>query len=106
MEHLTKAGIEFASLEDAGDLVLRIVSDPKTNGRWFSFFSIIILLSALRVELITVKGRSFTIVPRSEVPRGYTDLNLDDPAEGTLLYKLQAIGDNANHRSKVSFHFK
>ncbi|OAL34439.1 hypothetical protein AYO20_06282 [Fonsecaea nubica] len=77
VDHLTNSGIDFATVEDAGQCALRIVSDPKVN------------------------GRAFAIVPRSYAPRGYLDIDYDDYPVGTLLEKLQTSASGGNHRSAL-----
>ena len=75
---LTSRGVEFATVEDAALALLRILSDPKVN------------------------GRAVAIVPRSISPSGYQDIDHDDYEEGTFLGKLQAGVGLINHRSSVS----
>jgi len=75
VEHLTGRGITFAAVEDAGQALLRIVSDPSVN------------------------GRAFAIVTRDHAPRGYVDINFDDYVSGTLLGNLQdSAGGAGSHR--------
>ena len=56
-------GVEFATLEDAGQCLLRIVSDERIN------------------------GHSLFLSPRKWAPRGYLDLGLDD-YEDRLLQEI------------------
>lgn len=77
VQHLTKAGIEFAEVEDSAGAAMRIISDPK------------------------VAGRSLAIVPRSIAPRGYKDIDFDDYEPGTFLGQVQDIAAGGNHRAKV-----
>ncbi|KAL6250762.1 hypothetical protein RBB50_003065 [Rhinocladiella similis] len=60
---LNNSKIEWATVEDAAEAVMRIVTDPN------------------------VQGRALTIVPRSLAPRGYFDLS-DDDKEGSAVYPL------------------
>lgn len=78
VQHLTSQGISFATVEDAGQCLIRIVSDPSVN------------------------GRAFAIVTRDHAPRGYVDIDFDDYGSDTLLGKLQdstAVG--GSHRSAL-----
>jgi NAD(P)-dependent dehydrogenase (short-subunit alcohol dehydrogenase family) len=78
VEHLSGQGVKFATVEDAGQCLMRIVSDPKVN------------------------GRAFAIVTRDLAPRGYVDIDIDDYDPGTLLGTLQAgTGVGGNHRAVV-----
>lgn len=61
-EFIRAKGIDFATLEDAGQCLLRLLADP------------------------TVNGHSLFIAPRKWAPRGYMDLDLED-TEGTPLRK-------------------
>ncbi|KAK5064801.1 hypothetical protein LTR84_000635 [Exophiala bonariae] len=61
-EYIRGKGIDFATLEDAGQCLLRLLSDPAIN------------------------GHSLFIAPRKWAPRGYMDLDLED-TEGTALLK-------------------
>ena len=56
-------GVEFATLEDAGQCLLKIVSDESIN------------------------GHSLFLSPRKWAPRGYLDLGLDD-YEDKLLQEI------------------
>ncbi|KIW42312.1 uncharacterized protein PV06_05874 [Exophiala oligosperma] len=60
---LEKGNIEWATVEDAAEAVMRIVTDPG------------------------VQGRALAIAPRSLAPRGYFDL-CDDDKEGSPVYPL------------------
>ncbi|KAJ5761801.1 uncharacterized protein N7511_005183 [Penicillium nucicola] len=64
--HVAGVGVEFAEATDAGDCLLRILSDR------------------------TVNGRSFFICPRRWAPRGYMDLDLEDYTGNSLLQEIQA----------------
>ncbi|KIW71882.1 hypothetical protein PV04_00111 [Phialophora macrospora] len=78
VEHLTSRGISFATVEDAGQCLMRIVSDPSVN------------------------GRAFAIVTRDLAPRGYVDINIDDYEPDTLLGSLQeSASGGSNHRSAL-----
>ncbi|KAJ9606173.1 hypothetical protein H2200_009134 [Cladophialophora chaetospira] len=77
-DHLTNQGITFATVEDAGQALMRIVSDPSVN------------------------GRAFAIVTRDHAPRGYVDINFDDYEPGTLLGDLQdGASGGGNHRQTI-----
>lgn len=58
-------GIEFATVEDAGQCLLRILSDP------------------------TVNGHSFFISARKWAPRGYIDFDIDDYPGDKLIQEIQ-----------------
>lgn len=64
-ELISARGIEYASLEDAGQCLLRLVSDR------------------------TVNGRALFIAPRKWAPRGYIDLDVDDTEENDLRREIQ-----------------
>jgi len=76
-EFLTNKGIEFATVEDAGQCLMRIVSDT------------------------TVNGRAFAIVTRDLAPRGYLDIDVDDYSPGTLLDNLTKGATGGTHRTAV-----
>lgn len=78
VQHLTKAGIEFAEVEDSAGAAMRIISDPK------------------------VVGRSLAIVPRSIASRGYKDIDSDDYEPGTFLAEVQDMAAGGTHRAKVN----
>jgi hypothetical protein len=60
------SGVDFASLEDGGKLLLRLMADT------------------------TIKGRQMFLAPRKWAPEsGYLDLDLDDFGEGTFLEEVQ-----------------
>ncbi|KAH7347525.1 hypothetical protein B0T11DRAFT_359968 [Plectosphaerella cucumerina] len=65
-DKVERSGVEFATTEDAGQCLLRILSDPSVN------------------------GRSLFLSPRKWAPRGYLDLDLDDYAGNELLQEIQA----------------
>jgi hypothetical protein len=65
-DHVEKSGVQFATVEDAGQCLLRILSDS------------------------TVNGRSLFVSARKWAPRGYLDLDLDDYAGNALLQEIQA----------------
>ena len=77
VQHLHQRNVEFATVEDAGEAALRIISDPK------------------------VIGRSFAILPRSLAPRGYQDIDYDDYPDDILLKKLQDAAEAGNYRATV-----
>ena len=65
-DHVRDSGVEFAEAEDAGQCLLRILSDP------------------------TMNGRSLFVAARKWAPRGYMDFDLDDYGpEDTLLQEIQ-----------------
>jgi NAD(P)-dependent dehydrogenase (short-subunit alcohol dehydrogenase family) len=61
-----KAGVQLATTEDAGQCLLRILSDTRIN------------------------GRSLFVSARKWAPRGYIDLDLDEYAGNELLEEIQA----------------
>ncbi|KAK9319074.1 hypothetical protein V1517DRAFT_75499 [Lipomyces orientalis] len=63
--HVTDVGVQFAEAEDAGQCLLRILSDTSIN------------------------GHSFFIAARKWASRGYMDLDLDDYPGNTLLLEVQ-----------------
>ncbi|EXJ65481.1 hypothetical protein A1O7_01822 [Cladophialophora yegresii CBS 114405] len=78
VQHLTGQGISFATVEDAAQCLMRIVSDPSVN------------------------GRAFAIVTRDVAPRGYVDINFDDYEPDTLLGKLQGtVAGGSDHRTAL-----
>lgn len=64
-EFIRSKGIDFATLGDAGQCLLRLVSDP------------------------TVNGRSLFVAPRKWAPRGYLDLDLEKTESTALLKEIQ-----------------
>lgn len=58
-------GVEFAAPEDAGRVLLRILSDASIN------------------------GRSLFLSPRKWAPKGYLDLDIDD-YDSELLQEIQS----------------
>ncbi|KAJ5585252.1 uncharacterized protein N7459_005052 [Penicillium hispanicum] len=62
---VTGVGVQFAEATDAGECLLRILSDTGIN------------------------GRSFFISPRKWAPRGYIDLGIEDYPENSLLQEIQ-----------------
>jgi len=46
-----------------------------------------------------ILGRALGIVPRRKVECGYLDLEADDYEEGKLLWELQSVCANMNHRA-------
>ncbi|KAH7125610.1 hypothetical protein B0J11DRAFT_606113 [Dendryphion nanum] len=65
-EHVEKSGVEMASLEDAGQALLRLLSDTGIN------------------------GRSLFISGRKWAPRGYLDLDIDEYSGNKLVQEIQA----------------
>ncbi|KAL4996643.1 putative short chain dehydrogenase/ reductase [Aspergillus recurvatus] len=64
-EHVSNTGVQFATTEDAGECLVRILSDP------------------------TVNGHSFFVTARKWAARGYMDLDLDDYPSNALLREVQ-----------------
>lgn len=64
-QHVRDIGVEFATTEDAGDVLLRILSDTSIN------------------------GRSLFLSPRKWAPKGYLDLDIDE-YDSDLLQEIQA----------------
>ncbi|GAQ06126.1 5'-hydroxyaverantin dehydrogenase [Aspergillus lentulus] len=64
-EHVSNIGVQFATTEDAGQCLLRILSDPSVN------------------------GHSFFVTARKWASRGYVDLDLDDYPGNALLGEIQ-----------------
>lgn len=64
-DHVSKVGVQFASAEDAGQCLLRILSDPSVN------------------------GHSFFVTARKWASRGYVDLDLEDYPGNALLGEVQ-----------------
>lgn len=65
-DHVEKSGVQLAEAEDAGQCLLRILSDRSIN------------------------GRSLFIAARKWAPKGYIDLNLDEYPGNDLLEEIQA----------------
>ncbi|GIJ85027.1 hypothetical protein Asppvi_003882 [Aspergillus pseudoviridinutans] len=63
--HISNVGVQFATPEDAGQCLLRILSDPSVN------------------------GHSFFVTARKWASRGYVDLDLDDYPGNALLGEIQ-----------------
>ena len=61
-----KAGVAFATQEDGGRLLLRLMADTSIN------------------------GRQLFLSPRKWAPNGYLDLDLDDFEDGSLYEEIQA----------------
>jgi len=78
LQFLDNRGIEYATVEDAAEAAMRIITDPK------------------------VVGRAFAILPRSLAPRGYRDIDIDDYEEGSFLGQMQALAGGSSHRTQVS----
>ncbi|KAL3478315.1 putative short chain dehydrogenase/ reductase [Aspergillus californicus] len=64
--HVSNVGVTFATTEDAGQCLLRILSDSSVN------------------------GHSFFVTARKWASRGYIDLDLDDYPNNALLGEIQA----------------
>lgn len=65
LAHVTSVGVQFAEASEAGDCLLRILSDRTINGR--SFF---------------VSGKKWS-------SRGYLDLDIDDYQGDSLIDSIQ-----------------
>lgn len=63
-DHVRNSGVEFAEVEDAGQCLLRILSDRSIN------------------------GRSLFVSARKWAPRGYLDLDLEGYS-GALVEEIQ-----------------
>ena len=59
------AGVAFATQEDGGRLLLRLMADSSIN------------------------GRQMFLAPRKWAPNGYLDLDLDDFEDGSLYAEIQ-----------------
>ena len=77
-DEVKSLGVEFATLEDAGQCLLRIVSDKSLN------------------------GHSLFLSPRKWAPRGYFDLGLDD-YEDELMQKITADQLKGSRAEEVLF---
>lgn len=62
--HVKNSGVEFATVEDAGQALLRLLSDQ------------------------SIQGRTFFISARKWAPSGYIDFDIDD-YRGELLEEVQ-----------------
>ncbi|KAK4912676.1 hypothetical protein LTR66_017266, partial [Elasticomyces elasticus] len=65
-EHVRSQGVEFATVEDAEQCLLRIISD------------------------VSVNGRSLFLAPRKWSPRGYLDLDVDDYHDDRMQEYMEA----------------
>ena len=75
IENLTKAGFEFAEIDDAARAVMKLCSDPSIN------------------------GRTFAITPRSVCESGYADTAADEyHEESPVLKTFQDLALGAKHR--------
>ena len=77
-DEVKSLGVEFATLEDAGQCLLRIVSDKSLN------------------------GHSLFLSPRKWAPRGYFDLGLDD-YEDELMNEITADQLKGSRAEEVLF---
>jgi hypothetical protein len=77
-DEVKSLGVEFATLEDAGQCLLRIVSDKSLN------------------------GHSLFLSPRKWAPRGYFDLGLDD-YEDELMKEITANQLKGSRAEEVLF---
>lgn len=64
-QHVRDAGVDFATTEDAGRVLLRLLADR------------------------TINGRSLFLSPKKWAEKGYLDLDVDD-YESELLREIQA----------------
>lgn len=74
---LENAGVAFADKADAGKAALHFSSDP------------------------SIHGRALAILPREQVPEGYTDLCVDDFNEGETMTPFQTGGTALRARAKA-----
>lgn len=65
--HVKRAGVEFATAEDAGRCLLRILADGKVN------------------------GHSFFVTARKWAEKGFMDLDLEDYGDDALLGEVQEM---------------
>ena len=65
-DHVENSGVQLAKAEDAGECLLRILSDQNIN------------------------GRSLFVAARKWASRGYVDLNLDEYPGNDLVQEIQA----------------
>jgi hypothetical protein len=65
-DDVQKSGVQLATVEDAGQCLLRLLSDTGIN------------------------GRSLFVSARKWAPRGYVDLDLDEYPGNELLEEIQA----------------
>lgn len=64
-QHVQKSGVELATLEDAGTLALRLLSDTSIN------------------------GKSVFLSPRVWAQKGYLDLDIEDVRGNELFEEIQ-----------------
>ncbi|KAF4343776.1 15-hydroxyprostaglandin dehydrogenase [Fusarium beomiforme] len=64
-DEIEKSGVEFATVEDAGECALRILSDTSIN------------------------GKTLFVCARKWAPRGYIDLDIEDYPESPLIQEMQ-----------------
>jgi len=99
LQMLADAGTEFATVEDAGAALLRLASDTSINGTRLMWGGLYV---ARPGGILTRSvGRAFAIVPRSQHPRGYMDIDYDDYPDGSVLKLWQDLSTGAVHRTQV-----
>jgi hypothetical protein len=64
-DHVEASGVQLASAEDAGECLLRLLSDTEIN------------------------GRSLFVAPRKWAKRGYVDLDLDEYVGNEFVQEIQ-----------------
>ncbi len=69
-------GAEYATSQDAAQALLKLVSDPSINGENSVQF---------RNMMLSITGRAFGILPRTQVKSGYVDLDTDDYKDGEFM---------------------
>ncbi|KIW87176.1 uncharacterized protein Z519_12287 [Cladophialophora bantiana CBS 173.52] len=80
LDHVRTKGIQFADAADAAGAMLKIACEPSIN------------------------GRCFTIVPRTEAPFGYYDMDVDDYSDGSKADIQEYTMINTSHRIQVNPH--
>jgi hypothetical protein len=99
-ERLKSKGIEFSLREDCAAAMLRIATDKSINGTYpESPTDVKGVWTRLKYAIL---GRSLAIVPRSHIPRGFIDSNMDDEEDGSYFDRLQKGALAASVRSVVS----
>jgi hypothetical protein len=99
-ERLKSKGIEFSLREDCAAAMLRIATDKSINGTYPESPTDVKRVWARLKNAIL--GRSLAIVPRSHIPRGFIDSNMDDEEDGSYFDRLQKDALAASVRSVVS----
>jgi hypothetical protein len=100
VERLKSKGVEFSLREDCAAAMLRIATDKSINGTYpESPTDVKGVWTRLKYAVL---GRSLAIVPRSHIPRGFIDSNMDDEEDGSYFDRLQKDALAASVRSVVS----